>query len=259
MLAGVSPASVLRAAATKRFTRPAVRRAAGASALTGSAGTPRAWGSVSERRPESPVPRRTRTKRCSFTGSTKSFTPRRRIPRRRWQRLVQRSVAMRPARRSVMRPSRSTVQKLPRAATSPARTSKSMPSASSTPRPTWYRSGSYPKRPRCPGPLPGVIPGPTCRSRPQAERAARAWRFGIRAVSSSDLPVSGWGSPPRPSSDRRTSLVVFGTISARISSRSMDFPRRSTRRRGHASRPGIERPDRIRRPRSAGRRRRGSG
>ena len=38
---------------------------------------------------------------------------------------------------------------------------KSMPTASRTPRPIRYCSGSYPNSPRCPGPLPGVMPGAT--------------------------------------------------------------------------------------------------
>ena len=59
------------------------------------------------------APRRTRTKRCSFTGSTRTSTPSRRIARSRSTRRTQTSVAMRPARRSVIAPRASTVQKLP--------------------------------------------------------------------------------------------------------------------------------------------------
>ena len=69
----------------------------------------------------SPAPRSTMTKRCSFTGSTKTCTPgiftsRSLIaPAVRFLR-----VGMRPARRSVMLPLASTVQKLARIATSPS-------------------------------------------------------------------------------------------------------------------------------------------
>ena len=136
MLAGAASASSGRAASTKRLTRAAVRAASGAAAVTGRGGTPVAWGSVSVTRPDSPEPRSTSTKRCSFTGSMRSSAPSTRISRRRSQSRTQTSVGMRPARRSVMRPFVSTVQKFPRAATSPSRSSKSIPRASSTPRPT---------------------------------------------------------------------------------------------------------------------------
>jgi hypothetical protein len=53
----------------------------------------------------------------------------------------------------------SNVQKLQRMATSPSASSKPMPVASNAPRPMTYCSGSYPNSPKCPGPLPGAIPG----------------------------------------------------------------------------------------------------
>src|ERR1700675_2434644 len=54
---------------------------------------------------------------------------------------------------------------------------------------------------------------------PHAPRAARAARWGGRAVSISDFPVSGRGRPPMPSSDSNTILVAFSTTSgAMISS-----------------------------------------
>ena len=37
------------------------------------------------------------------------------------------------------------------------------------PRPIWNSCGSYPKMPRCPGPLPGVMPKATGTCRPQAD------------------------------------------------------------------------------------------
>ena len=55
------------------------------------------------------------------------------------------------------------------------------------------------------------MPGATWRSRPHAAWAASAARFGSRAVSSSERPVSGRGSPPSPSSESSTIFVVFGT------------------------------------------------
>src|SRR4029450_13030478 len=45
-------------------------------------------------------------------------------------------------------------------------------------------------RPRCPGPLPGVIPGATWRKRPQAAAVASALRFGSRGLASSERPGS---------------------------------------------------------------------
>ena len=67
-----------------------------------------------------------------------------------------------------------------------------------------------------PGPLPGVIPGSTGVVRPHALSAARESRFGSRAVSSSDLPVSGCGAPPRPST---TSISMRDGDGRAISSR----------------------------------------
>src|SRR2546425_8390855 len=54
--------------------------------------------------------------------------------------------------------------------------------------------------------------------RPHADSAASAARFGRRAVSSSERPVSGRGRPPRPSSESTTIFVVFWTTSGAISS-----------------------------------------
>jgi hypothetical protein len=63
--------------------------------------------------------------------------PRRIATRRRFS-----SVGMRPARRSLIFPAGSSVQKLNRAATSPSRSAKSMPTADSTPRPISYSVAS---------------------------------------------------------------------------------------------------------------------
>jgi hypothetical protein len=63
--------------------------------------------------------------------------PRRIATRRRFS-----SVGIRPARRSPIRPLLSNVQKLKRAATSPARSGKSMPTADSTPLPISYSVAS---------------------------------------------------------------------------------------------------------------------
>src|SRR5207302_4943236 len=65
---------------------------------------------------------------------------------------------------------------------------------------------------------PGVMPGATCRSKPHAPWAARRSRFGIFAVSSSDLPVSGRGKPPSPSDESRTILLSLETTSCLIRS-----------------------------------------
>src|SRR5207247_10470391 len=45
--------------------------------------------------------------------------------------------------------------------------------------------------------------------RPHAASLASWERLGSRAVSSSERPVSGRGSPPSPSSETRTIFVVF--------------------------------------------------
>jgi hypothetical protein len=92
------------------------------------------------------------------------------------------SVAMRPARRSVSRPSAPAVAKFARAVTSPGATSIPSPSVSSTPRPTSSATGSYPKIEKCPGPLPGVIPGAIGTYRPSPPSAARASRCGCFAA-----------------------------------------------------------------------------
>ena len=104
MLAGAASARRGRASATNRLTRSAVAWASGACACTGRGGRPRAWGSVSDRRPDRPGPRSTRTNRCSLTGSTRISAPGTRIRRRRSTSAAHRSVGIRPARRSVMRP-----------------------------------------------------------------------------------------------------------------------------------------------------------
>ena len=89
------------------------------AASSGSGASPVACGSVSVRRRRGPAPRKTTTKRCSFTGSTKtSHAGHVDLPQQLGSSSADFSVAMRPARRSVIRPAASTVQKLPRAATS---------------------------------------------------------------------------------------------------------------------------------------------
>ena len=119
-------------------------------------------GSVSATSSPSPSPRNRTTRRYSRTGSIRVSTPSTLTPARSFSTsFSQTSVAMRPARRSVTRPSASIVQKLPRIATSFGPTSTPIPSASSTPRPMSFSSGSKPNRPRWPGPEPGVIPGAT--------------------------------------------------------------------------------------------------
>src|SRR5262245_38540542 len=54
--------------------------------------------------------------------------------------------------------------------------------------------------------------------RPQAPRDASPSRLGSRAVSSSDFPVSGRGSPPRPSRESSTILVALSTTSGAMTS-----------------------------------------
>src|SRR6059036_2243301 len=54
--------------------------------------------------------------------------------------------------------------------------------------------------------------------RPQAASVASCERFGSRAVSSSERPVSGRGSPPSPSSETRTIFVLFETTSDAMTS-----------------------------------------
>src|SRR5213594_3176371 len=54
--------------------------------------------------------------------------------------------------------------------------------------------------------------------RPHAASVASCERLGSCAVSSSERPVSGRGSPPSPSSETRTIFVVFETTSGAITS-----------------------------------------
>src|SRR2546425_11249987 len=54
--------------------------------------------------------------------------------------------------------------------------------------------------------------------RPHAASLASWERLGSRAVSISERPVSGRGSPPSPSSETRTIFVVFETTSGAITS-----------------------------------------
>ena len=61
----------------------------------------------------------------------------------------------------------------------------------------------------CPGPLPGVIPGNTGVVSPQSLYRASKSRLGITAVSSSDLPVEGFGKPPSPST---TNIIIFDEV-----------------------------------------------
>ena len=95
----------------------------------------------------------------------------------------------------------------------------SIPTASRTPRPIRYCSGSYPNTPRCPGPLPGVMPGATGSASPNIAWAASASRFGVCAASSSVFPSNARGSPPTPSITSRTIFVCAGRAKAFKSSR----------------------------------------
>jgi len=113
-----------------------------------------------------------------------------------------RSVGILPARRSIILPSASSVQKLKRIATSSLVKSNPMPAASRAPRPIRNFCGSYPKIPRCPGPLPGVMPLLTVSMRPETPFAARASIFGVCAASSSVKPCLP-GRPPRPSQHKQ--------------------------------------------------------
>src|SRR6185436_16686532 len=64
---------------------------------------------------------------------------------------------------------------------------------------------SYPKSPRCPGPLPGVMPGATGTSRPCDAAGTRASRLGVRAASSGVRPpCADDGRSPTPSSTSST-------------------------------------------------------
>src|SRR5437868_265139 len=62
------------------------------------------------------------------------------------------------------------------------------------------------------------MPGATGSPRPQTPSRARASRFGVRAVSSSDLPPGSSGSPPRPSATSRTIFEPFCSCSSRVNS-----------------------------------------
>ena len=142
-LAFFSPAKQLRAPArrTPRRLRPSSRWP-GRSPWARAAARPSLADRCRARRRPSPAPRKTTTKRCSFTGSTKTSTPGIFTSRSSIASGALSSLAMRPARRSVMLPPASSVQKLPRAATSLGCSSKPMPVASSAPRPMRYSSGS---------------------------------------------------------------------------------------------------------------------
>ena len=184
--------------------------------LAGSGFTPVVCGSVSATCPPRPAPRSTTKPRCSDTLRTRtstapcilspalSFSTTRRFS----------SSPMRPARRSVITRFLSNVQKLNRAATSSGPRGKSIPSASRTPRPIMCRRGSYPKRPRCPGPDPGVMPGSTGSKSPQHELGSSASIFGFLAALSGVSLRSPNGKSPSPSSIRKTMRRSFAVANS---------------------------------------------
>ena len=159
MLAGPASRRMRPASATNWLTRAAVRSDGGVEGAHGKGGLPRAWGSVSDRRPPRGAPRRTSTKRCSFTGSTRTSTPGSRMARRRSLRRMHASVLMRPARRSVMRPWPSTVQKFPRAATSPAAQGELDAQRLEDASADLVLEGIVAEEAEVAGPAPGVMPG----------------------------------------------------------------------------------------------------
>ncbi len=209
-----SPESTLRISRIRALTVLAVFCPSGAVASAHFIGLPSICGSASETFSDRPSPERTTTKRCSSPGEKRILTPSISViecdsfstisP------LV--AVSMRPARLSAMTSCSFQVAKLPRAQMSPFPTSAPTPRASRIPRPMENSSGSYPKRPRWPGPLPGVIPVSTISKRPVSPDAASLSRLGVSAFSSSVSPL-GPGNPPSPSMTSRIIFVWFSTAS----------------------------------------------
>ena len=84
---------------------------------------------------------------------------------------------------------------------------RSIPTASRTPRPMRNWSGSYPKRPRCPGPLPGVMPGATGSANPKRSLCGQGVQIGRLRRLQLRLAVerSAAARPRRPSPRERSS------------------------------------------------------
>src|SRR5918995_4899789 len=229
VFAGCWSPRISLACSTKEFAILALFLASGDLSVgsTGSGSRPVRWGSESVRASESPSPLKTATALYSFSGMTKTSTPSRfSFSLSSVTSSSPFSEEMRPALRSEILPDSSLVAKFTRAARSLSPRSKPTPSAESTPRPTWKRTGSYPRRPRWPGPLPGLTPAATGRESPTSDRATRASRFGVVAASSSVRPKGSIGSPPRPST---TSSTIFDSVLTdssrmRLRSKPASFP-----------------------------------
>ena len=247
MFAGLWPASSSRARARKAAATAAMRSSSPEAACSGRGFLPTAWGSESLTPSDSPSPRKRTTARYSISGETVTSTPGMSMPARIAHSRRQVSVGIRPALRSVIEPEAAAVQKFSRAATSPGRKSRPRPRQERAPRPILRAHGSYPNRARCAGPLPGVNPAPRGEWRPQLARAHRRSRLGSEAVSSSLRPVSGRGSPPRPSMTRRMMRAPEpATNSSRVSSELITAPR--SRARPQERSPARRRPARTRPP-----------
>src|SRR5215203_4121202 len=223
VFAGCWSPRISLACSTKEFAILALFLASGDPSVgsTGSGSRPVRWGSESVRTSESPSPLKTATALYSFSGMTKTSTP------SRFSFSLSSAISsspfseeMRPALRSEILPDSSLVAKFTRAARSLSPRSKPTPSAESTPRPTWKRTGSYPKRARWPGPLPGLTPAATGSESPRSDRAAKASKLGASAASNSVGPEGSIGRPPRPSRMRSKIFDSVLTDSSRMRSRS---------------------------------------
>ncbi|MBA7602594.1 hypothetical protein ES703_09690 [subsurface metagenome] len=185
-------------------------------ACTGRGGTPVFWGSVSDMFSENFFPRRMRAALWSFSVWIKNWIPGIIISRIFSHIFVFISSGILPALLSVILLFSSIVAKFTRAARSPSRMGNLIPSAERIPLPIIYSSGSYPNKARCPGPLPGVIPGIIGVINPASETFTSLSIFGVSAASSSVFLF--FCTPPSPSSTRSTIFSSEGCFKFRISS-----------------------------------------
>ncbi len=115
----------------------------------------------------------------------------------------------RPTRESRMRPAPLEVAKLRRRATSSGARGRSTPSASSTPRPGEFFSGSYPSRANTPASDSGATPARITTTEPIDPWWVSRSRFGVDAASTGlRSPVAGWGRSPSPSRTTRATGPV---------------------------------------------------